>query len=479
MGQRAYIDFKLYLTPAPDEQGACQVALLPTPEVGETVVPVTAPIEERPPGNLLALLASKQITLRDLITVGKKLANCLIPEGVIRERFRYAYDRAGLEGGVRLRIIIADHGLKQWPWEYTYLNLTEGPDDMAGFLAHNARVSLVRHEPLPHPHPVLEKGAADVKDLRLAIAAALPVGERDLDLDKEVADIKEAVHGFDVEGVRITPAPVLMDATPEDITKLPQDTYIFHFLGHGVVGERRDRTQRGGFTRPDGALLLVKDKVSKEQARLRATDLAAILQQRGVRLALLGACHTGHRDARYPWDDVAGAMTAAEIPTVIAMQYEVKDAEAIAFSRAFYTALALGQSLDEAVWSGRVGMLLETSTEMDEVVNVEWGVPVLYSRLRDGALFPERIERATAAAEQFRKVVVQTVDGIHAGTMTGVQVGLIENGVKIVQKVKEVRGHITGIKAGEAGAGANILVEQEFETVGPDGVVCGGTFDVL
>jgi hypothetical protein len=34
--QRHYIDFKLYLTRAPDEQSTCLVALLPTTEVGES-----------------------------------------------------------------------------------------------------------------------------------------------------------------------------------------------------------------------------------------------------------------------------------------------------------------------------------------------------------------------------------------------------------------------------------------------------------
>ena len=40
MKQRQYIDFKLFLTRPPDGQG-CQIALLPTPEVGETTTPVT------------------------------------------------------------------------------------------------------------------------------------------------------------------------------------------------------------------------------------------------------------------------------------------------------------------------------------------------------------------------------------------------------------------------------------------------------
>jgi len=60
---------------------------------------------------------------------------------------------AGNEGGMRLRLIIADYGLQQWSWEYTYLDLLGGPDSMRGFLALDLRVSFLRHEPLPHPHP--------------------------------------------------------------------------------------------------------------------------------------------------------------------------------------------------------------------------------------------------------------------------------------------------------------------------------------
>jgi hypothetical protein len=63
--------------------------------------------------------------------------------------------------------------------------------------------------------------------------------------------------------------------------------------------------------------------------------------------------------------------------------------------------------------------------------------------------------------------------------MTGVKVRLIQNGVKIVQKVKEARGEITGIKAGGAGADASIVVEQEIETAGPESKIVGADFDSL
>jgi hypothetical protein len=118
MSRREYIDFKLYLTAAPDGKGACQVALLPTPEVGETTAPVAVPAESAPKQELLAQLAHKSITARQWVELGKSLADCLLPKGTIRERFKYAYDRAGTQGGVRLRVIIGDHSLKPLPWEY-------------------------------------------------------------------------------------------------------------------------------------------------------------------------------------------------------------------------------------------------------------------------------------------------------------------------------------------------------------------------
>ncbi|MFX1411683.1 MAG: CHAT domain-containing protein [Promethearchaeota archaeon] len=470
MKRREYIDFKLYLTRASDGQGACQVALLPTPEVGETVSPVTVLAEESPPLDLLAYLASKQITWRSLAKLGKKLANCLLPEGTIRERFKYAYDHAGTDGGVRLRLIIADHSLKQWPWEYAFVNLQGGPDGMHGFLALNPRISLVRHEPLPHPHPVPGRASDDLTDVRMAIAAALSEGQRELQLDKEVANIKEAVHDFNVDGVRIRVDPVLMDVTPDELArKLPKGTHIFHFAGHGTTEKKHDRFTSGGMMKEEGVLLLVADKETRREARLRATDLAMILQGVGVRLAVLGACHSGARDARYPWDSVAGALAAGEVPAIIAMQYEVIDVQLIAFSEAFYGALASGLAMDEAVALGRLAMLQVTSTEPDQLVNVEWGVPVLYSRLPDGALFPERMARAGATAERFRRVIHQTVEQISkSGSVVGITAKRVRGGFSVEQRVLVVDGTLVGAQLGTVDRGARLHVDQDLGTVSGD-----------
>lgn len=482
MPQRKYIDFKLYLTGLADGKSACQVALLPTPEVGEAITPITVTVDKTPASDKLAYLASKQITLRDLATLGKRLADCLLPEGPIRELFRDAYRHAGEDQGVRLRLIIADHTLKSWPWEYVYLNpLIDEPDSMRGFLALNKSISIVRHEPLPFPHPA-PATSEGLSDLPMLIAAALPKGEQKLDLDQEIKNIEEAVKDFNLAGMHIIPK-VVKDATREDLKQALLGTgsvYIFHFAGHGTTGTQRDDFNRG-VPKEAGYLLLVTDHETRKRDRLSAEDLARQLRGAGVRLAVFGACHSGARNATYPWDGVASALAANGIPAIIAMQFEVVDAQAIAFSRAFYTALSLGLSLDEAAWSGRVAMLESTKAGSEEPVNVEWGVPVLYSRLPDGALFPERIKQSGSSpeAETFRKVFTQTVTGIQQGTMTGLIVNFIRNGVKIVQKVKVAQGEITGVQAGTAGANANIEVVQEIENVEQGSTVVGAKFDEI
>ena len=365
MKQRQYIDFKLYLTRTPDGTG-CQVTLLPTPEIGETIMPVIVPVEKGPSTDQLAYLASKSITLRKLVEFGKGLANWLLPaestddQETIRDLFVEASKRAGNEGGVRLRLIIADPALKQWPWEYTYFDPSGvgGPEAMSGFLVLNPRFSMVRHEPLPHPHPVIKDTGTDLDDARIVIASASPKTQTELNVDQEVTYITEALQDFKVDGMRITMVP-LPNATPPEVAIALQgagSTYVFHFAGHGGSETTKRDPFSIGKTREEGILYFLDDKDTKAEAKVRADDLAAKLQAAGVRLAVFGACYSGMRSARYPWDDVAGALAKRDIPATITMQYEVIDTHAIAFTKSFYGALAAGLSLDEAMSAGRLAM---------------------------------------------------------------------------------------------------------------------------
>jgi hypothetical protein len=446
MKPREYIDFKLYLTRP--EGGGCQVSLLPTPEVGETITPVTVLADQGPSTDQLPYLAGKSITLRQLVQFGKGLANWLLPEGTIRSLFSEALKRAGNTGGVRLRLVIADHGLKRWPWEYVYFDPLGGPDSMRGFLALEPRISLIRHEPLPFPHPEPIPAKAELQNVRMLLAAASPKSQKPLQIEKEVSTIREAIKDFKVEGLQITIDPLLMDATPPEVGQALQganSTYLFHFVGHGASESFTDPFSRGA-TREEGYLYFIEDKTSKSEAKVKADDLAKYLQQAGVRLAVMGACYSGNRSERYPWDSVAGAFAARAIPSTIAMQYEIIDSAAIDFAQGFYSSLSSGLSLDEAMSFGRLAMYRETATELDSVTKTEWGVPVLYSRLSTGVLFPELARRETATANQIRMAIQQTVDTLDTtGEVVGIE-GKLQNGsYTIVQKAGIVRGRMVGL----------------------------------
>ena len=99
------------------------------------------------------------------------------------------------------------------------------------------------------------------------------------------------------------------------------------------------------------------------RARLSGEKLAINLKGRGIRLAILGACEGGRRDEINPWTGVAPALTKASIPAVVGMQYTIRDANAIAFSRQFYRALAAGQPIDAAVTEGRLAIFNQADDE--------------------------------------------------------------------------------------------------------------------
>jgi hypothetical protein len=84
----------------------------------------------------------------------------------------------------------------------------------------------------------------------------------------------------------------------------------------------------------------------------------------------LGAT-TGANDL---FSGTAAALVRGGISAVTAMQYEISDAAAIAFARGFYTAIARGRGVDQAVKAGRVAIL---GTSQD---TLEWVTPVLYLR---------------------------------------------------------------------------------------------------
>ena len=154
-------------------------------------------------------------------------------------------------------------------------------------------------------------------------------------LAAERAALAEALDG--VAGVT---AAFVDDATPASVLDaLSAGADIFHFSGHGTA---------------DGGVVLAGADGRAEV--VPADRLAEMVQAKGVRLAVLGACDTGRRDDHNVWGGVAAALVARGVPAVVAMQFTIGDRKASAFAGALYRALVAGLTVDEAVALGRTAI---------------------------------------------------------------------------------------------------------------------------
>ncbi|MEO7521236.1 MAG: CHAT domain-containing protein [Gemmatimonas sp.] len=454
-GGREYLDLSIELRDIDSAADTCVVTVLPS-VVGETD-PVSVPLRMDELKQDLARLERKNITESKLMALGERLGDRLLPVGEVRDRFKVALARAGRVGGVRLRLVIRDARLAQLPWEFAYMQGVGTEKHRSGFLLLNPQISMVRHEAMSEePWPLV---ASDRSRLRLVVATAnvtstniAGLGEFELsplDLDLERDAITNAVKDLTVDGVTVDADRLLEHATAADVTKaLLPGADVFHFAGHGYMATAESDpgaqpSALGGF------ILLHTDAESDEGVPMRADDLAMTLQRAGVRLAMLGACESARRDGGSAWNAVAPALVRRGLPAAVAMQYEVEDDRATAFTRMMYTAIASGLSLDEAVSAGRQAMLGDGQGK-----SIEWGVPVLYMRSTSGVLFPEIVDQPSETGEKLRLVINQVVDTIaKGGEVVGVDAHTLESGsFEVTMKAGVVKGTMIGVRVGRVGA---------------------------
>ena len=328
----------------------------------------------------LSELEQQDLDPKDLIDLGRHLADLMLPPRV-RSYLSRSLERIAEDEGIRIRLLIDSCALADIPWEYAYIAPPDGGTDeqsTEGFLALDRRFSLVRCETLGESPPRLEPIERPVQVIAVLANPEVP-GFPTLDLEAERQSIETALAENEEFNTTFFSQATL--STFE--AALTRDCHVFHFAGHGMF--QTEPSESPGKLQGKGFLILVA-----EAGRLEAFPadlLAANLRGRGVRLAVLGTCEGGRRDAVNAWSGIAPALNRTGIPAVVAMQYTISDKNAIAFMRRLYTALAAGQSIDAAVSDGRLAIL-----NRGQEAGQDWGTPVLYLRAdeRDdqGVLFP-------------------------------------------------------------------------------------------
>lgn len=265
--------------------------------------------------------------------------------------------------GLRIRIVFGGPGegltevahLAALPWEA----LRDPQDDR--LLALDERTSVVRAVDSPRDEDLL----VVEPPVRVLVAAASPADGDPLDVYRELDQLVAQLKNID--GVEVHSEKAAGFATVASLV-VARPFHVFHFMGHGTFDPVKGQ---GG---------LVFQGENGQGDVTPAREIAECLRQsHTLRLAVLNACRSAHVP-EHPFGGAAAALVRGGLPVVVANQFSISDSAALAFSGAFYRALAAGEPIERCVSQGRRAIHFPLSSP-------EWMTPVLYMSVRDGRLF--------------------------------------------------------------------------------------------
>ncbi len=265
------------------------------------------------------------------------------------------------------------HGgrLDNLPWEYLY------SAGLGRFLVLSTDTPVVRYIDLTHRPATLMM----TPPLRLLVVVASPRELPALDLEGEWARLQSALGGVERSGLlelRLLHEPTIQALQR---TLWESDFNVLHFLGHGTFD---DATR-------DGRLLF--EKADGSAHPVSGEYLGTLLHDHHtMRLVTINACEGARTSAEDPFAGIAQSLVRQGIPAVVAMQFVITDRAAIQFASTFYSAVAAGTPVDESLARARKVIFGADN-------DIEWGIPVLYSRSADGRVFDVAIEDRPPTAE--------------------------------------------------------------------------------
>jgi hypothetical protein len=367
---------------------------------------------EQGQGGLVGRLERRSFEEPELHELGLMLTELALPDGRVRDLFKASLAALGPGHGLRLRLRIDAPQLLRLPWEFLALPEAWGEPQHTDFLALRRNVSIVRTDTVEAPSRDLPE-----RDRVLLVGAlSSPEDQDDLNVDRDRRYVEEVAAALN-EATDRTWLTTRWCARPTTRDRLVQALQggadVFHFAGHGRFAVT---------TRTGSILLETEDGSSDEYA---GQQLAQLLRDSGVRLAVLGACETGRRDGENVWSGVAPALTRQRIPAVIANQFKIEDRNATLLSGRGYPLLFAGFTVDEALFEARQAIYQQAG-----ILNRDWGAPQLYLDDGKGVLFP-RAQPAASDDTARTLVRVAATLGVVKGKVVVARVGSIEGPARV------------------------------------------------
>lgn len=261
-------------------------------------------------------------------------------------------------------------GVLSLPWELLH--------DADGFLALHkpVPVSIVRR--LPQSGPPAEVVAFELP-LRILLVTARPE-------DAGFVDPRSIAHGLldtleehiaagtiELEFLR----PATMSALRERLKNTARPIHVLHFDGHGQFDEREKQGMLA-FEDEDGLL-----------DRVKAQDLAQVLQESGVLVVILNSCQSAQGAADDAFSSVAAQLLRSGVDAVVAMSASILVTSATRYVEAFYRALVGAFSIPMAQQQARQALYEDPHRDPmrryrdEEGISVklyDWWLPHFYQR---------------------------------------------------------------------------------------------------
>ena len=274
------------------------------------------------------------------------------------------------------------------PWELLH--------DGEGYLFQGARATRVRRR-LPNTR-VLDVPVV-APPIRILLVSARPEDEACGYIDHRASALPlvqamESLPGL-VKLHVLSPATLPSLAAELDrARRAGQPYHVVHFDGHGVYDRQ---VGLGGlcFERPADS-----DKLeARRHQTVYTAELGPLLRDHRIPLVFLEACQSAQ--AEKASESVASELLKVGVASVVAMSHSVLVATAQRFVRSFYSALAGGKRVGDAMLAGQ--QQLKNDSFRGQVFGAgelhldDWFVPVLYQEKDDPQLFRQRPEARTQA----------------------------------------------------------------------------------
>jgi tetratricopeptide (TPR) repeat protein len=316
-----------------------------------------------------------------LVELGQKLYSALF-QGTLRDSWVTAQGIAQHKGELlRLRLGLKGPKLPRLPWEVLYAS--DGSSDRSrrmGTLGPAPRpiaagtdVLFSRYQPGTGVGGSSALPIEPDQPLRILMAIATPPDQEWLELKREAHHLQEELLAYGgaatdsnhkLPDIQLT---ILEQPGREQLTQaLEQGQYhVLHYAGHSNLGAA------------GGNLYLVNNRTGLTET-LSGDDLAGLLVNNGIWMAVFNSCRGAHTAASDPLvnegeRNLAEALVNRGIPAVLAMAERIPDDVALNLTRLFYRNLKLGCPIDLSLSRARQGLITSYGSHQ-----LYWALPMLY-----------------------------------------------------------------------------------------------------